>query len=100
MLCSSCRGQCQLDEGVEIACPNCDEAGCEECNNTGYYQITECPKTTTRELVPFIRTSDLFESGIPPISGGSLEQADVFLSAHQYYRNELSRIELDRINDR
>ena len=83
--------QC-LDKGteaepIEIMCPACDEKGCDHCDN-GYVTIIGCPEQYCREMVPVIDLIDLYNKGLPPVAGGSLDQAAWFISAQKQMRYE------------
>ena len=82
-----------------MACPVCDEKGCDECDGSGNYEITDCPqKQIDEELRQFLDLYDLFEKGIPPINGGALDQASWFLKAVRFLRSEESRIMREATN--
>ena len=42
----------------------------------------------TEDVWQIIRFAELFEKGLPPVSGGVLEQAKVFIEAAQFIMNE------------
>jgi hypothetical protein len=50
--------------------------------------IEGCPQKYCREIVPAIGLIDLFEKGLPPIAGGTLDQAVWFLEAAKVLSNE------------
>jgi hypothetical protein len=72
----------------------CDGAGCHECEN-GQVQIKGCPQTYCREIVSAIGLIDLFEKGLPPISGGTLDQSVWFLEAAKVLSNEESLAKME-----
>jgi len=85
-LCRACsRNKCvdmpTPESPVVIACPICGEKGCDACDDSGYYELTECPQKMITDVVSFIRFADLFNEGCPPVSGGALDQANWFLDA-------------------
>ena len=72
-----------------MVCPGCEGAGCDECKNTGGIDITECPlKIITRDVWEVIKLADLFEKGLPPVAGGTLEQAKIFVDAAGFIFSE------------
>lgn len=63
-----------------VACPTCDETGCEACDHQGYFYLRQCPKQQIdSELYGMTRLASFLEKGIPPIAGGSLEQSAWFM---------------------
>jgi len=79
---------------MQIACPTCDEAGCQECDGEGWVQITECPRSMVcRETMEFIELADFAKEGSFPVAGGTLDQAQSFLIACRYLFSEDSRAE-------
>jgi hypothetical protein len=71
-----------------MVCPVCEGEGCEECKE-GQIDITECPlELITEDVWQVIRFAELYEKGLPPIAGGALEQAKVFVDAAQFIMNE------------
>jgi hypothetical protein len=63
-----------------MECISCDGVGCEDCIE-GRVQISGCPKKYCREVVPAISLIDLFQKGLPPIAGGTLDQSVWFIEA-------------------
>ena len=86
-MCKGCSPQrCEIpvseQNPMQIACPTCDEAGCEECENEGWIKITECPRNLVgRETMDFIELADFAKKGSFPVTGGTLEQSQSFLIA-------------------
>jgi len=71
-----------------MVCPNCEGKGCEECKD-GNIDIIDCPlKLITEDVWQVIRFAELYEKGLPPIAGGVLDQAKVFVDAAQFVMNE------------
>jgi hypothetical protein len=54
----------------------------------GIETIRGCPNHYCREVADAIPLMDLFEKGLPPISGGTLDQSASFLEACRIFRNE------------
>jgi hypothetical protein len=95
-LCRNCTNKECVDAGtdsepIEIDCPSCDGKGCDECV-MGFVRIVGCPNQYCREMVPLIELADLFAKGIPPVSGGALDQSAWFLSASKVLANEENSI--------
>ncbi len=87
-----------------MICPACEGEGCppsdlsdkskqrghkvDECKD-GKIDITECPlNIITEDVWQIIRFAELYENGLPPIAGGALDQAKVFIDASQFVMNE------------
>lgn len=84
LVCGSCSGRCvnapTRNEPLMIACPCCDEYGCEDCSWQGYYYIDTCPKQTIDlPLYYAAKLANYFEKGMLPVAGGTLNQAAWFL---------------------
>jgi hypothetical protein len=45
-----------------------------------------------RKTVEFTRLADLYEKGLPPVSGGSLDQSAYFVEACAFWWAETSRL--------
>jgi hypothetical protein len=81
---------------VSIACSSCNEAGCDECGQTGYIELTGCPKEMIdRGLLRAIRMADLMKQGLPPVAGGVLDQSAWFVSFYECFRSEQNRAEAE-----
>jgi hypothetical protein len=88
MLCKHCTpGRCcdlpTANEPIILACPHCDDRGCKHCDDKGTFQIKECPNKYCGELIDVFGVSEMFAKGIPPISGGLLDQAAWFIDFHR-----------------
>jgi hypothetical protein len=97
-LCRNCTAKTCHDVGTEsepidLQCPACDGEGCEECNE-GWFKLDGCPNRYCRTVVPAIELIDLFEKGLPPVSGGVLNQSASFLNAAKYFdqQNQLAKL--------
>ena len=55
-------------------------------------RLDGCPNAYCREMVPLIELADLFEKGIPPVTGGALDQAAWFLQATKTLAHEEAAI--------
>jgi hypothetical protein len=67
-------------EPIEIDCPQCGGEGCKECEN-GSFKVIGCPNQFCREVTGTIELIELFKKGLPPVAGGSLDQAAWFIEA-------------------
>lgn len=74
-------------EPNEIECPNCDSKGCKECNN-GYFTVDGCPNKFCSDMAYVTQFVDLFQKGLPPISGGTLDQTKWFLDVAEQLTND------------
>ena len=82
---------------MELECVNCSGSGCDECEKTGRITITDCPlELITNDVWEIIGLAELFEKGLPPVAGGTLDQAKVFVEAarfifgeQRYWKNKL-----------
>lgn len=71
-----------------MVCPNCEGRGCSECKD-GEISITYCPlNLITGDVWQLIQFAELYEKGLPPIAGGALDQAKVFVDAAMFVMSE------------
>jgi hypothetical protein len=47
-----------------------------------------CPQTFCKEIIPVLGLIDLFEKGLPPINGGTLDQSAWFIEASRVLASE------------
>lgn len=80
---------------VEIECPVCDGAGCDQCSH-GVFAIDGCPNTFCASMVTPIDLFDMFANGLPPIAGGVLDQAASFVNAARFFECEESKVRNER----
>jgi len=74
----------------------CGGEGCQECNGEGRYRLTTCPKRELPEWMgDFLRAAKWMEKGLPPVAGGSQDQANWFLDACGYLEKVKARIEIE-----
>ena len=74
-----------------MVCPICNGSGCQECNGQGRFEIPACPLDyVTEDVWDVIRLAELFEKGLPPVAGGVLDQAVVFVEAANFIRHEIN----------
>ena len=63
-------------------CPSCSGRGCEQCDQTGKFELTACPlKMITPDIWETIEYAELYEKGLPPVMGGALDQCHAFTQA-------------------
>lgn len=97
-LCKGCRGKCSDPPTVEMPvifeCPDCEGTAieCESCNMTGEFKVTCCPNEYVGDVRNAIPLFDLFAKGMPPISGGVLDQANWFVAAYRTLQQEESAV--------
>ena len=80
-----------------MQCIGCEGRGCDECRDKGTIAIECCPLVMiTRDIWELITLAELFEKGLPPVAGGVLNQAKIFVEAarlifneQQYYKRKL-----------
>lgn len=74
---------------MEMRCVNCEGTGCNECNKTGFLSITSCPlELITNDIYEVIKLAELYEKGLPPVAGGALDQAKIFIEAAMFIFSE------------
>lgn len=74
------------EEGIAIECPSCDGRGCEHCKD-GMMEIDGCPKAACRGIGIVIDAIEMFNKGLAPVVGGSLDQAYSFIQAAKFYES-------------
>jgi hypothetical protein len=75
----------------------CDGSGCEECSD-GVFELDGCPNRYCSPVVRSIDLIDLFEKGIPPITGGVLDQSASFIEAARFFESEEGKVRNERIS--
>jgi len=82
-----------------MSCPVCNEAGCDYCGTVGTIEITECPQRLAgNDCVDLANLTDIYEKGLPPVSGGVLDQSNWFVTAAARLMNderELGKMETE-----
>jgi NADPH-dependent 7-cyano-7-deazaguanine reductase QueF-like protein len=72
-----------------MECPSCGGLGCEFCRKKGTVEITQCPlKIVTSDIWLAIELAELYEKGLPPVAGGSLEQSKMFVESARFVWQE------------
>lgn len=75
-----------------MECFICGDRGCKYCNDTGEILIVGCPlKVIPAEIWDIIELAELYEKGLPPIAGGSLDQMRAFVAAFRIVTQEKAR---------
>jgi len=70
-------------------CVRCGGAGCDLCDKKGTFDIDRCPlEIITDDVVDMMELADLWEKGLPPVAGGVLDQAAMFVAAARFYFGE------------
>ena len=73
---------------VELECPACGGRGCDECRD-GRWDLTMCPKRfVTADIWQVVELAELYEKGLPPEPGGSLDQSQSFVQAARFVWSE------------
>jgi hypothetical protein len=99
-LCRMCSGkQCKDlgtdNEPIEIECQDCNGEGCQHCVH-GWVRIVGCPNKQCSPVVDVVELVDLYAKGLPPIAGGSLDQAAWFIEAAKRLEIEEATIKAER----
>ena len=75
-----------------MECFICGERGCDNCNDTGEILIADCPLNVIPvETWDMIELAELYEKGLPPIAGGSLDQLRAFVVAFRIFTKAKAR---------
>ena len=99
-LCRDCTGSKCFDEGTDaeplkIECPSCAGRDCSRCVG-GYVQIDGCPNAYCRDLAPIVDLAGLFQNGIPPVGGGSLDQAKWFIDVANQLKHDEDTLKAEK----
>lgn len=74
-----------------LDCPNCGGSakGCDHCEY-GRIRITRCPLLeVTDDVWDVMDMADFYEKGLPPVSGGTLDQSYSFIQACKFIWSEI-----------
>jgi hypothetical protein len=94
----NCRNKPTTAEPLVVACPNCDEQLCDDCQNQGFFLVDDCPKQAIDlELYQATRLAGFLDSGLPPVAGGTLNQAAWFLDFAACLKSETGMAEAELI---
>ena len=67
---------------VMLDCPACGGSGCDQCDASGRFELAECPRLfVTPDVWDGVECAGLYEKGLPPVAGGSLDQSRIFVEA-------------------
>jgi len=85
----------------ETECPSCSGRGCDDCGGGGSLRLTGCPRRTIpRAAWEMLDAAELYEKGLPPEHGGTLDQAADFVRAARFVWNEEARCKRQLTGDR
>ena len=75
-----------------MECVGCGGLGCDECGGVGSVDIADCPMNLIdRRTQEFIEYAELYiDHGLPPVAGGSLDQAASFLAGCRFVAGEIA----------
>jgi len=69
-------------EPLVIECAGCGGRGCPTCGQTGQIEIAECPlRIVPREVWRLLELAEMYDKGLGPVAGGTLDQAVTFVEA-------------------
>lgn len=96
LLCNHCTDkQCKDlgtdQEPIEFECPSCDGGGCDECN-IGSVRLSGCPSLYCGSVATAVGLIELFERGLPPVAGGTLDQSVSFIEASRILRSDEAKL--------
>lgn len=98
MICKRCGNEC-LDainetNHAEIECPECNGAGCSECDD-GFFKLTTCArKIVDSYLITAINFACYADKGFLPQQGGLLDQSAWWLALWLQLSNEQNKIDV------
>lgn len=69
---------------------------CEACGGIGTFDIIDCPQRWIDDWVwQMIELSELYEKGLPPLSGGVLDQAAYFVRFAKRVMDESAQYKME-----
>ena len=78
-------------EPLALSCMACGGSGCSGCKQMGEVLINHCPQLELdEEILELIGLAELFQKGLPPVAGGTLDQTPWFLQFARCVFNELT----------
>lgn len=80
-------------EPLLLTCPVCGGRGkdCRHCRD-GRFEVDGCPmRIVPDDVWSVVEMAELYEKGLPPVSGGVLDQANGFIEACRFVWNEANR---------
>lgn len=79
-------------EPAEIDCTVCnnkDSEGCYACGGAGHFALTSCPVSfVDAEIWELLGYASMYEKGLPPVNGGTLDQSKWFSEFCRFVWNE------------
>lgn len=70
-------------------CPECNRAGCEQCEQEGTFEIASCPqRLITPDVWDALLAAEWADKGAFPVAGGWLAQTLVAIAALRFIRGE------------
>lgn len=80
-------------EPMCVECPECVGKTCEACGFLGSFELCECPRRYVGRMYwELLRFGTLFRKGMPPITGGVLDQESWFMGACEFLWGEQDRL--------
>lgn len=97
-LCQSCGTECNKkgDVAYVVACPVCEEVGCDACGGEGTFEV-DCPRKFVGSLWHHIGLAAMCSDGRLPVAGGVLDQSAWFMSLHQRLASETNAIQAEEL---
>lgn len=101
-LCRHCSNKECVDLGtdtepIELECPECNGSGCTECAQ-GTIRVIGCPNKYCRPIADAVALCDLYKQGLPPVSGGALDQSVWFVDAQKFLEHDELMIRSEDLN--
>jgi hypothetical protein len=95
--CTACGSGCfdapSPAEPGRINCVRCHGKGCDLCGGRGWTFLESCPqRIIAGETRDFIDAAAFAAEGLMPVGGGMLDQADSFMRALRFFRDEESSV--------
>ena len=82
--CRKCKGTGK-HEGAKCKACGGKVNKCKECDGQGEIDIECCPLLIIeRDVWEVLKYAELYRNGLPPVTGGALDQADSFIAAADY----------------
>lgn len=102
-ICRHCTNKKCVDENTDheptyIDCTECNGSpeGCEHCDQGKWRPDGLCPNRYCSDVAPVVRLIEMFNKhGMPPITGGVLDQSAWFINAAWHWENEKAQIEAE-----
>ena len=80
-----------------MPCPSCEESGCDECNQRGYFELIGCPKDFVgHRISSAVNLAGWASKGIMPEAGGVYDQDSWFVSVQNTLDADVTKIEEER----